>query len=104
MKTSRRSFLITSVGVVSAMALSREALAADLPMLSESDPAAQALGYKMDATKVDKAKFPKYAAGQDCAACMLYQGKPGSASGPCGAFPGKQVSAKGWCNAFSKKA
>lgn len=74
MKTSRRSFLITSVGVVSAMALSREALAADLPMLSESDPAAQALGYKMDATKVDKAKFPKYAAGQDCAACMLYQG------------------------------
>ncbi|KVU02949.1 High potential iron-sulfur protein [Burkholderia ubonensis] len=104
MKTSRRSFLITSVGVVSAMALSREALAADLPMLSESDPAAQALGYKMDATKVDKAKFPKYAAGQDCAACMLYQGKKGSASGPCDAFPGKQVSAKGWCNAFTKMA
>ena len=104
MKTTRRSFLISSIGVVSALALSREALAADLPMLSETDTTAQALGYKADATKVDKAKYPKYAAGQDCEACMLYQGKPGSASGPCGAFPGKQVAAKGWCSAFTKKA
>ncbi|KDB06269.1 High potential iron-sulfur protein [Burkholderia sp. lig30] len=103
MKTSRRSFLISSVGVVSALALSRDALA-DAPMLSESDPAAQALGYRADATKVDKAKYPKYAAGQACAMCMLYQGKPGAASGPCAAFPGKQVSSKGWCNAFTKKA
>ncbi|MDR8861990.1 High-potential iron-sulfur protein [Burkholderia multivorans] len=101
MKTSRRSFLISSVGVVSALALSREALA-DAPMLSESDPTAQALGYKADATKVDKAKYPKYAASQDCAACMLYQGKKGSTSGPCAAFGGKQVAAKGWCSAFSK--
>jgi len=103
MKTSRRSFLISSVGVVSALALSREALA-DAPMLSENDPAAQALGYRTDATKVDKAKYPKYAAGQACAMCMLYQGNPGSASGPCAAFPGKQVSSKGWCSAFTKKA
>jgi hypothetical protein len=86
MKATRRSFLITSIGAVSALALSREALA-DAPMLSETDPTAVALGYKSDATKVDKAKYPKYAAGQDCAACMLYQGKKGSASGPCGAFP-----------------
>lgn len=95
MKTSRRSFLITSVGAVSALALTREAFSADLPMLSETDPTAVALGYKADATKVDKAKFPKYAAGEACAGCMLYQGKKGSASGPCGAFPGKQVAAKG---------
>lgn len=104
MKTSRRSFLIMSVGAVSALALTREAFSADLPMLSETDPTAVALGYKADATKVDKAKFPKYAAGEACAGCMLYQGKKGSASGPCGAFPGKQVAAKGWCNAFTKMA
>jgi hypothetical protein len=103
MKTSRRSFLISSVGVVSALALSREALA-DAPMLSESDPTAQSLGYKSDATKVDKAKYPKYAAGEHCASCMLFQGKAGAASGPCGAFPGKQVSANGWCSAYTKKA
>ncbi|NLA19554.1 High potential iron-sulfur protein [Burkholderia cepacia] len=100
MKTSRRSFLITSIGAVSALALSREALA-DAPMLSETDPTAVALGYKADATKVDKTKYPKYAAGQDCAACMLYQGKKGSAW-PVRRLPGKQVSAKGWCSAFSK--
>ncbi|MFP3615501.1 High potential iron-sulfur protein, partial [Paraburkholderia sp. SIMBA_050] len=49
MKTTRRSFLITSIGAVSALALSREALA-DAPMLSETDPTAVALGYKADAT------------------------------------------------------
>ncbi|AJY67928.1 high-potential iron-sulfur protein [Burkholderia glumae] len=102
MKTSRRSFLITSVGAMSALALSREALAA--PMLSETDPTAQALGYKADASKVDKSKFPKYAAGQDCAACSMYQGKKGSASAACLAFPGKEVAAKGWCSAFTKMA
>jgi hypothetical protein len=103
MKTSRRSFLITSVGAVSALALSsREAFAA--PMLAETDPTAAALGYKADATKVDKSKFPKYAAGQDCAACSMYQGKKGSTSAACVAFPGKDVAAKGWCSAFSKMA
>ncbi|MGW2600289.1 high-potential iron-sulfur protein [Streptomyces klenkii] len=73
-------------------------------MLSEADPTAQALGYKADVAKVDRAKYPKYAAGQDCGTCMLYQGKPGSPSGPCGAFPGKQVAARGWCSAFAKRA
>ncbi|MDN7603597.1 high-potential iron-sulfur protein [Burkholderia gladioli] len=103
MKTSRRSFLITSVGAVSALALSsREAFAA--PMLAETDPTAAALGYKADATKVDKSKFPKYAAGQDCAACSMYQGKKRSTSAACVAFPGKDVAAKGWCSAFSKMA
>ena len=64
----------------------------------------QVVGYKADATKVDKAKYPKYAAGQNCTNCALYQGKAGSASGGCGLFPGKQVSAKGWCSAWAKKA
>lgn len=103
MKTSRRSFLITSVGAVSALALSREAFA-DAPMLSETDPTAVSLGYRADATKVDKTKFPKYAAGEHCAVCSMYQGKKGSASGPCAVFPGKQVSANGWCSAFTKVA
>ncbi|GAB7534238.1 high-potential iron-sulfur protein [Burkholderia sp. 3C] len=102
MKTSRRSFLITSIGTMSALALSREAFAA--PMLSETDPTAVALGYKADASKVDKAKFPKFAAGQDCAACSMYQGKKGSTSAGCIAFPGKDVAAKGWCSAFTKMA
>jgi hypothetical protein len=103
MKSSRRSFLITSIGVATTVALSRQAFA-DAPKVSETDPAAVALGYKADATKVDKAKFAKYAAGQSCSNCSFYQGKPADAFAPCPMFSGKQVSGKGWCSAYNKKA
>jgi hypothetical protein len=104
MKSSRRSFLITSLGVATTVALSRQAFAADAPKVSESDPTAQALGYKADATKVDKAKFAKYAAGQSCSNCTFYQGKATDAWAPCPMFGGKQVAGKGWCSAYNKKA
>lgn len=105
MKTSRRTFLITSVGVASTFALgSRAAFAADAPKVEESDPTAQALGYKDDASKVDKAKFAKYAAGQDCGNCSFYQGKATDAYAGCPMFAGKQVSSKGWCSAYNKKS
>ncbi|WP_233861834.1 high-potential iron-sulfur protein [Paraburkholderia adhaesiva] len=103
MKTSRRSFLITSIGVATTVALSRQAFA-DAPKLSESDPTAMALGYRADATKVDKAKFAKYVAGQTCSNCQFFQGKPTDAWAPCAMFAGKEVSAKGWCGAYAKKA
>jgi hypothetical protein len=103
MKSSRRTFLITSLGVASSFALSRQALA-DAPKVPETDPTAQALGYKADATKVDKAKFAKYAAGQDCGNCSFFQGKSTDAFGGCPMFGGKQVSSKGWCSAYNKKA
>ena len=74
------------------------------PLVQESDPQAVALGYKSDATKADKTKFPKYAAGQDCANCALYQGKPTDAAGGCPLFAGKQVASKAWCSAWAKKA
>src|SRR6201997_1924584 len=100
MNNSRRTFLITSIGVASSLALSRQAFA-DAPKVTESDPTAQALGYKEDATKVDKAKWAKYAAGQDCGNCSFYQGKAGDAWAPCPMFAGKQVSSKGWCSAYN---
>jgi hypothetical protein len=53
---------------------------------------------------VDKAKFPKFAAGQNCGSCALYQGKAGDAAGGCPLFAGKQVSSKSWCSAYAKKA
>jgi High potential iron-sulfur protein len=104
MKASRRTFLISSIGVASTFALTRTAFAADTPKVPESDPTAQALGYKMDASKVDKAKFAKYAAGQDCGNCSFFQGKAGDAFAPCPMFANKQVAATGWCSAYNKKA
>ncbi len=104
MRSPRRTFLMTAFGAASGLALSRGALAAGV-LLAETDPQAQALGYKADAVTVDKAKYPKYAAGQTCAGCQLYQGKGSSdSSGPCPLFAGKIVEAKGWCSAWVKKA
>jgi hypothetical protein len=100
---TRRTFLITVAGA-SGAALVGGAAHAQAQPVAENDPQAQALGYREDATKVDKAKFPKYAAGQVCANCAVYQGKPNDARGPCAIFAGKTVNAKGWCSAWAKKA
>jgi len=103
MDCSRRRFIIVAASLASTAVFLDDAQA-DAPMLSESDPTAQSLGYKANAEQVDKAKFPKYQAGQTCANCQLYQGKAVDAAGPCPIFGGKQVSAKGWCSAYVKKA
>ena len=76
---------------------------AGLPLMDEKDPSASALAYINDATKVDKAKHPNYAAGQNCGNCALYQGAAGSAQGGCPLFPGKNVAAVAWCSAYAKK-
>ena len=102
--TSRRAF-IQILPFAGALALCAEgALAADVAAVDPKDPQAAALGYVADASKADKAKFPKYAAGQNCGGCQLYQGKAGDASGACAIFAGKKVAAKGWCSAYTKKA
>ncbi len=99
--TNRRTFIRLVPVLSAAIFTTEQALAADV---DPKDPQAVALGYVADATKADKAKFLRYAAGQDCANCALYQGKPADASGPCPLFPGKTVAAKGWCSAYAKKA
>ena len=101
-KSNRRVFLMQVATASGAIALAGTAQAQ--AMVVETDAQAAALGYKADATKVDKTKFPKYAAGQNCASCTLYQGKAGAAAGVCPIFAGKQVAAKGWCNSYVKKA
>ncbi|HYA20911.1 MAG TPA: high-potential iron-sulfur protein [Burkholderiales bacterium] len=102
----RRDFLKMSTLAAASVAIGIRAgvSGAQGAQVNESDPTAQSLGYKHDASKVDKAKFPKYAAGQSCSNCQLYQGKPGDAWGPCPIFGGKNVNAKGWCSAYVKKA
>ncbi|RPH45207.1 MAG: iron permease [Burkholderiales bacterium] len=97
----RRTFLIQVAGVSGAAVLGTQAHAQ--AMVAENDPQAAALSYKADATKVDKAKQPKYAAGQICGNCALFQGKPADASGGCPLFAGKAVATKGWCSAYAKK-
>lgn len=73
-------------------------------LVDEKNPQAAALGYVSDTARADKAKFPRYVAGQTCAGCQLYSGKSGEASGPCSIFQGKHVAARGWCSTWVKRA
>ena len=73
-------------------------------MVSEKDAQAAALGYVADAKNVDVKKYPKFAAGQNCTSCVLYQGKAADKAGGCPLFAGKQVAGPGWCSAWAKKA
>ena len=103
MQPKRRTFLLTIAGAATTLGAIRSAQSAASEPVSETDPQAQALGYKTDATKADKSKFPKFAPGQACSSCQLYQGKAGDATGPCPLFPNKLVAAAGWCSAWVKK-
>ncbi len=56
----------------------------------KKDPAAVALAYKHDATKVDAKANPTYKAGNNCLNCQFYQGKD---AGACPMVGGKLVAA-----------
>ena len=99
MNNNRRTFFIVLAAGGSLLATSAGAQA----KLDEKDPQAVALGYVADGTKADTKKYPKYAMGQACNNCALYQGKPTDAAGGCPLFAGKQVAGKGWCSAYAKK-
>lgn len=100
MNTTRRTFLITLAAGGSLLATAAHGQS----KLDEKDPQAIALGYVAEASKVDTKKFPKYAAGQKCSNCSLYQGKTTDIAGGCPLFGAKQVAGKGWCSAWAKKA
>jgi hypothetical protein len=75
----------------------------DLPHISVDDPAARAVGFSLDATKVDRARYPEHLKGQACRKCVQFKGGPTDAWGPCMVFAGKQVPAGGWCTSFAAR-
>lgn len=77
-------------------AMTRQAFAAELPLLPEDNPQAKALHYKHDATQVN---HPKYQAGQACHNCMFF--KPDNNG--CALFPANSVDPNGWCQSWTKK-
>lgn len=96
----RRVFLMTLAASGTALATSAQAQA----MVDEKDPQAAALGYVADAKRVDAKRFPKFAAGQNCTNCSLYQGKATDKAAACPLFAGKLVAGPGWCSAWVKRA
>jgi hypothetical protein len=97
------SLALVAIGAVAGTRRA-QAQAKPLPFVDPKDPTAVSLGYVADAAKADKAKFPKFAAGQHCGNCSLFQGKPTDAAGGCPIFAGKSVHSAGWCSAYVKKA
>ena len=100
MTVQRRVFLMTLAAGGGALTGPARAQA----LLDEKDAQAAALGYVADAQRVDTKKYPKFAAGQNCINCALYQSKAGEKAGACPLFAGKQVAGAGWCSAWAKKA
>ncbi|MBK6862429.1 MAG: high-potential iron-sulfur protein [Ideonella sp.] len=96
----RRVFLMTLAASGAALATHAQAQS----LVDEKDSQAVALGYVADARRVDVKKFPKFAAGQNCANCALFQGKATDKAGGCPLFGAKQVAGPGWCSAWAKKA
>jgi High potential iron-sulfur protein len=99
MTMQRRVFLMT----VAASGVGLYTTAQAQALVDEKDPQAVALGYVADAKKADTKKFPKYATGQLCSNCALYQGKATDKQAACPLFAGKQVGGPGWCSAWAKK-
>ena len=83
--------------------IGKDARAADLTPLEESDPTAKALGFVTDASKVDASANPTFKAGQTCGGCSQYQGKPTDATAGCTIFAGRSVPAGGWCRAWVQR-
>lgn len=96
----RRRVLL--LGLIGGSLLATGQAGAQAQPLAETDPTAQALGYKADAAQVDAAKFPKHAANQNCSNCNFFKAE--GDGGSCQLFPGKSVSSKGWCSAYAAKA
>jgi hypothetical protein len=84
-------------------AIETRSWAADLTPLDPNDTNAKALSFVTDATKVDASTHPTYKAGQKCATCLQYQGKPTDPTAACTIFPGHSVPGPGWCQVWSQR-
>jgi len=97
----RRRFLRMSAAGLAAVPIGRVAFAQGEEKVDENSPAAKALDYHRDASKVTN---PKRKKDQFCHNCQFFQGTAKDQWGPCTVFQGKQVAAKGWCSTWVAKA
>lgn len=107
---ARRDFLKMGMkaggSVLALSAIPIHLLAQD--QVTEDEALAKAMGYVVDATTTDTAKFPKRAgdagASQFCNNCALFAAEADAEFGPCSIFQNRHVAGLGWCNAWVAKA
>ena len=103
-KTVTRRTLIRTLlvsGAITAMAAPRRSLAQAAPRVDVKDPAALAVGYVENVSRIDLKKYPNYTKDSTCENCALLQGSAGENYRPCSLFAGKLVSISGWCSEWS---
>jgi hypothetical protein len=102
----RRTFLLQVIAATTAVAATSARAADEISTvkLTEADPYARSMGFRLDTNKVDQAKYPRHdAATQHCSKCQLYSGAPGAADGPCSFYGGRLVPVNGWCRNFKAR-
>ena len=100
-KVTRRQFLALPVfGVLGTSLMQSVQAQSSTQFLSETNPQAIGLGYKMNTASIDRLRWTQFIPGQSCGNCVLYQGARGSAQGPCKIFGGQVVMAAGWCSLY----
>lgn len=99
----RRDFIKLSTRLIVSIPLLtiNSAVSQELTELTEDDPNAQTLGYKIDARSVNVENYPNYESNQSCANCLFYQGEESDDIGPCIMFLGKTVISSGWCSVYT---
>jgi hypothetical protein len=99
--TNRRQFVLKFVPLAGAAAMLPRVALADVPVLTEADPMAKAMGFRLKTADADQAKYPKHTTDQMCAKCLHFT-VPGADSAKCDLFS-KMVPKGGWCSGFSKR-
>ena len=100
---SRREFVGRAAGGACLLAALPVHVLAAPPRAEEGDETSVQLGYRHDTKSVDKKKYPRHAATQECVNCAMWQGTPSDAWAGCAMFGRKQIAAKGWCQAWAPK-
>ncbi|HEY9101988.1 high-potential iron-sulfur protein [Chitinimonas sp.] len=98
---SRRTFILRQLPAAALAGLVPLAFAAEEAGISEQDPAAKALNYRADASKLKPGELPGYQEGQTCGNCLYFKPRQGSKLGPCSALAEKLVHEAGWCSAYA---
>lgn len=99
MNTNRRRFMIKAVASLAAASVLPQVAHATTEKLTEADPYAKSMGFRLNSADVDKAKYKRWVAGQQCSKCQLWGGKAGDEYGECSFFE-RYTPAGGWCKNF----
>jgi hypothetical protein len=98
----RRTFILQLAVGTSTIALATRVAAED-ERVTETDPYARSMGFRVDTSQVDQARYPRHATDQHCSKCQLFSGKAGEPLGPCSFYGGRLVPINGWCRNFKAK-